>query len=158
MKEIDALPVNYFDESHEAKSYPSLSEKLGFSGAAAPAKPAASKSALQLGLMHFLTLEFGKGIRSSLKAPSDEFNINNDAHRAALGISMCLDKFGMADGFDASEIVLEAALTVAVVNERNTYAAAVSAGTGKKIIDQLTKLDSRRDQATTPIYPSLKAQ
>jgi hypothetical protein len=155
---IDALPVNYFDESHEAKSYPSLSEKLGFSGAAAPAKPVASKSALQLGLMHFLTLEFGKGIRSSLKAPSDEFNINNDGHRAALGISMCLDKFGLADGFDAAEIVLEAALTVAVVNERNTYAAAVSAGTGKKIIDQLTKLDSRRDQATTPIYPSLKAQ
>ena len=170
-EKIDALPANYFDDSQGAKTYPSLSDKLGFSAATAPVKPVASRSAVQLGLMHSLTLEFAKGIRTALKSPKDEFSIANDAHRAALGLSMCLDKFGIlqalesqhvAGHLDASEIVLEAALTVAVVNERNTYASAVSAATGKKIIDQLSKLDARRDTATpsaTPaLYPSLKGQ
>ena len=154
---IDALPVNYFDQhSNTSGLYPLLSESLGFSGngTSAPARSvASSKSAIQLGIMQFLALDFEKGIRTALKNPDEAFDINDPFHRAALFISVCLDKFGCLDG---SQIVLEAALSVAVVQERNTYASAVSSASGKKVIDQLARLDSRRDRSVN--QPALKGQ
>jgi hypothetical protein len=155
---IDALPRNHFDESNRVSVYPLISDSLGFSSATSSTAIGSSKSALQLGLMQFLTLDFEKGIQTALKHPNDVFNINDPFHRCALFVSVCLDKFGL---MDASHIVLEAAITVAVVQERNTYASAVSGATGKNILDQLARLDKRREKAqVTPTiaYPSLKGQ
>ena len=166
---IDALPINYFDADSAGKPSSLLSDSLGFT----PGPPAgsrsiaSSKSAVQLALMQFLTLDCQKGIRTALKRPEESFDINDAFHRCALYISICLDKFGLAQyAGDASDIVLEAALTIAVVQERNAYASAVSGATGKKIIDQLSRLDLRRDRATVGqaptspgrVYPSLKGQ
>jgi hypothetical protein len=153
---IDALPVNYFDQHSNASGlYPLLSESLGFASAngTCARSVASSKSAIQLGIMQFLTLDFDKGIRTALKNPDEAFDINDPFHRAALFISVCLDRFGCLDG---SQIVLEAALSVAVVQERNTYASAVSSASGKKVIDQLARLDSRRDRSVN--QPALKGQ
>jgi hypothetical protein len=173
---IDALPVDYFDSGRDPRQsglYPLLSESLGgltvdTKTTARPVRSiASSKSAIQLGLMQFLTLDFEKGLKTALKHPDEPFDINDPFHRGALYISICLDKFGLVEYMgDAGQIVLEAALTVAVVQERNSYAGAVSGNTGKKIIDQLARLDKRRDKVGTTApsspaglnYPSLKGQ
>ena len=170
-KKIDALPPNHFDvERHSSPAgqgqlYPLLSESFGLQGKPGVKSTASAKAAVQLGLMHFLTLDFEKGIRAALKTREEIFDMNDPFHRCALFISVCSDKFGLGQLVgDASHIVLEAALTVAVVQERNTYASAVSGATGKKILDQLARLDHRRDKSTvgpaspTGAYPTLKGR
>ena len=168
-RKIDSLPLNYFSQEVERKGlYPSLSDALsvpsqqgGTTGIVHKVRTAhaeSTKSAVQLALMHFITLDFDKGIDTALKARNEEFDINDPFHRAALYISMCLDRFGVlhsieANGlkgsFDASGIVIEAALTIAVIQERNHYATAVASGTGKKVAEQLALLDKRRESTIT---------
>ena len=164
-KKIEALPPNHFDADRQTSPYPLLSESFGLQGKPAVKSTASSKSAIQLGLMHFLTLDFEKGIKAALKTPEEVFDINDPFHRCALFVTVCLDKFGLGQLLgDPSHVVLEAAITVAVVQERNSYASAVSGATGKKILDQLTRLDHRRDKASASpaspgtVYPSLKGQ
>ena len=169
---IDALPINYFssgDQMPSASVYPILSDDLHVPGsnteshkiAARSASSEQTRSACQVALMHFLTLDFQKGIQTALKTANEPFDMNDPFHRTALFISMALDKFGqlqvldannLKGSFDASGVVLEAALTVAVVQERNLYASAVGSNTGKKVIQQLGILDKRRE-AQSPSTP-----
>lgn len=166
---IDALPINYFSSGDQMPSasaqrqlYPTLGDALHVPGsntgshkiAARSASSEQTRSGCQLALLHFLTLDFQKGIQTALKTANETFDMNDPFHRTALFISMALDKFGplqvldannLKGSFDASGVVLEAALTVAVVQERNLYASAVGSNTGKKVTQQLGILDKRRE-------------
>jgi hypothetical protein len=164
-RKIESLPLNYFSGEPQARQlYPTLSD----AGLSIPrsggqkvvirsAHSEQTKSASQLALMHFLTLDFDSGIKTALKTPTEPFDVNDPFHRSALFISMCLDKYGVLSAiessglkgsFDASGIVIEAALTVAVVQERNMYASAVSSVTSKAVLQQLGALDKRRESTT----------
>lgn len=169
---LDALPANYFDNNRSSTSVP-LSQNLGLvasvsAGTSVVQKvvrsvnSSSSKSAVQLALMHVLSLDWGKSVRIGFKTSEDIFDINDPFHRFALFATMCLDKFGVLQcveaeripstpSFEPAELILEAALTVALVQERNEYASAVSASTSRKIIDQLSRLDKRRNATTSAL-------
>jgi hypothetical protein len=174
-RKVESLPPNYFESSSvtlspsppsESSRLPGLvPSSLGPKGEEKSGKiivrninASSSKSTVQLALMHTLCLDWGKAVNIALKSNEEVFDINDPFHRFALFGTISLDKFGIihcveaenvagSPLFDPSEIILEAALTIAVVQERNEYASAVSASTSQKIIDQLALLDKRRNNA-----------
>jgi hypothetical protein len=172
---LEALPANYFDNNRSSATVPLLikSENLGLvastsAGTSAVHKvvrsvnSSSSKSAVQLALMHLLSLDWGKALRIGFKTCEDIFDINDPFHRFALFATMCLDKFGVLQcveaeripstpSFEPAELILEAALTVALVQERNEYASAVSASSSRKILDQLSRLDKRRNATSSAL-------
>jgi hypothetical protein len=164
---IDELPKDYFLDGSSGGIgegrrglYPSLGSSILGPHATASTQPAGvhvgksleeSKAAVQMALMHFLVLNFSRGIEIGLKTRNETFDIESPYHRCLLFVVMALDKYNVlasiGQSIDSVGIVVEAALTIADPKEREVYAGGLSSENSQKFLETLRALDKRRTSA-----------
>ena len=166
---IDGLPKDYFmtgDMSGGTSSgggrglYPSLGSSILGPHTGAAIVPSGvhvgksadeSKALVQMALMHFLVLNFERGIEIGLKIRNEVFDIDSPYHRCLLFVLMALDKFNVLsavrDSVDSVGVVVEAALTISDPKEREIYSGGLSSESSQKFLETLRALDKRRSAA-----------